>query len=218
MDRALPADVRSRRSRPDRPLPRLRRRLGGQAGRANAARGRWQRGPGAALFHAVEAELGDLPLIAEDLGVITAPVRRLRDELGLPACGSPSTRSSASRPARTGSRTTPSRASPTRVARQRHRDRLVALAHARAEAPDRSRPEGAELEPDPLHVLVARVSRDRARPGRPRSRQQRADEPAGDDERATGAGSSGKVSSQPSWPSGCGRRPRPPGVRAGTRS
>lgn len=41
-------------------------------------------GRGAALFHAVAAELGELPLIAEDLGVITAPVRRLRDELGLP--------------------------------------------------------------------------------------------------------------------------------------
>jgi 4-alpha-glucanotransferase len=53
-------------------------------GSRNAARGRWQRGPGASLFGAVEHELGHLPLIAEDLGVITPPVRRLRDELGLP--------------------------------------------------------------------------------------------------------------------------------------
>jgi 4-alpha-glucanotransferase len=53
-------------------------------GAPNAVRGRWQRGPGAALFHAVDAELGHLPLIAEDLGVVTPPVRRLRDELGLP--------------------------------------------------------------------------------------------------------------------------------------
>jgi len=53
-------------------------------GAPNAARGRWQHGPGAALFHAVDAALGDLPLIAEDLGVITPAVRRLRDELGLP--------------------------------------------------------------------------------------------------------------------------------------
>ena len=30
------------------------------------------------------AQLGDLPLVAEDLGVITPPVERLRDELGLP--------------------------------------------------------------------------------------------------------------------------------------
>jgi 4-alpha-glucanotransferase len=49
-----------------------------------ARHGTWKRGPGAELFHAVEGALGDLPLIAEDLGVITPPVRRLRDELGLP--------------------------------------------------------------------------------------------------------------------------------------
>jgi 4-alpha-glucanotransferase len=45
--------------------------------------GRWHRGPGAALFRAVEAELGHLPLIAEDLGIITPAVDRLRSELGL---------------------------------------------------------------------------------------------------------------------------------------
>jgi 4-alpha-glucanotransferase len=47
-------------------------------------RGHWQRGPGAALFAAAEAELGPLPLIAEDLGRITEPVERLRVALGLP--------------------------------------------------------------------------------------------------------------------------------------
>ena len=45
-----------------------------------AKRGRWQRGPGRELFDAV----GDLPLIAEDLGVITPAVYRLRDDLRLP--------------------------------------------------------------------------------------------------------------------------------------
>jgi 4-alpha-glucanotransferase len=49
-----------------------------------ARRGRWRRGPGAEPFRAAEAELGELPLIAEDLGHITPPVYRLRDELGLP--------------------------------------------------------------------------------------------------------------------------------------
>ncbi len=53
-------------------------------GHRTAARGRWQRGPGAALFAAAEAELGRLPLIAEDLGRITEPVERLRVALGLP--------------------------------------------------------------------------------------------------------------------------------------
>jgi 4-alpha-glucanotransferase len=49
-----------------------------------AKQGHWRPGPGAELFRAVERELGDLPLIAEDLGHITPPVYRLRDELGLP--------------------------------------------------------------------------------------------------------------------------------------
>jgi 4-alpha-glucanotransferase len=49
-----------------------------------AAYGTWRRGPGAALFRAVERELGELPVVAEDLGVITEPVVRLRHELGLP--------------------------------------------------------------------------------------------------------------------------------------
>ena len=49
-----------------------------------AKHGRWRRGPGAELFQAVEAALGEPAVIAEDLGVITPPVYRLRDELGLP--------------------------------------------------------------------------------------------------------------------------------------
>ncbi|HEY3463094.1 MAG TPA: 4-alpha-glucanotransferase [Gaiellaceae bacterium] len=49
-----------------------------------AKHGRWRPGPGAELFEAVEREFGHLPLIAEDLGHITLPVHRLRDELGLP--------------------------------------------------------------------------------------------------------------------------------------
>jgi 4-alpha-glucanotransferase len=53
-------------------------------GHRTARRGRWRRGPGRELFDAVSAELGELPLVAEDLGVITPPVHRLRDELGLP--------------------------------------------------------------------------------------------------------------------------------------
>ena len=49
-----------------------------------ARAGRWRRGPGAALFEAMRAELGGLPLIAEDLGVITPAVGALRDSLGIP--------------------------------------------------------------------------------------------------------------------------------------
>lgn len=46
--------------------------------------GSWRKGPGAAVFRAAEAELGRLPVIAEDLGSITRDVTRLRDELGFP--------------------------------------------------------------------------------------------------------------------------------------
>ena len=49
-----------------------------------ALSGRWSRGPGRAVFDAATRALGELPLIAEDLGVITPAVVRLRDGLGLP--------------------------------------------------------------------------------------------------------------------------------------
>ena len=51
---------------------------------ADARSGSWQRGPGRAVFDAAQRELGKLPLIAEDLGVITPAVTRIRRELGLP--------------------------------------------------------------------------------------------------------------------------------------
>ncbi|MEA2221399.1 MAG: 4-alpha-glucanotransferase, partial [Solirubrobacteraceae bacterium] len=53
-------------------------------GATDARGGRWRRGPGRAVFDAARAELGTLPVIAEDLGVITPAVTRLRRELGLP--------------------------------------------------------------------------------------------------------------------------------------
>jgi 4-alpha-glucanotransferase len=53
-------------------------------GAPSARGGRWRRGPGAELFRAVAGALGELPLIAENLGVITPAVERLRHELRLP--------------------------------------------------------------------------------------------------------------------------------------
>jgi 4-alpha-glucanotransferase len=53
-------------------------------GAETAREGHWEPGPGAAVFRAAEAELGELPVIAEDLGEITPAVERLRDELGFP--------------------------------------------------------------------------------------------------------------------------------------
>jgi len=49
-----------------------------------AVNGEWIKAPGLELFRALEAALGPLPLVAEDLGLITPEVDALRLELGLP--------------------------------------------------------------------------------------------------------------------------------------
>jgi 4-alpha-glucanotransferase len=54
------------------------------AGSETAEPGSWQPGPKSDLFGALKAGLGSLPLIAEDLGVITAEVDALRREFDLP--------------------------------------------------------------------------------------------------------------------------------------
>jgi len=54
------------------------------SGARTARSGRWQRGPGRAVFDVVSRSLGDLALVAEDLGVITPAVTRLRESLGFP--------------------------------------------------------------------------------------------------------------------------------------
>ena len=53
-------------------------------GDTTAQRGRWVETPGRELFTRIREMLGDLPIIAEDLGVITPDVVALRDELGFP--------------------------------------------------------------------------------------------------------------------------------------
>lgn len=50
----------------------------------DARAGRWMPGPGQALFDDLQRALGALPLIAEDLGVITPDVVALRESVGLP--------------------------------------------------------------------------------------------------------------------------------------
>lgn len=49
-----------------------------------AMHGQWRPGPGDALFNALAQALGDLPIIAEDLGIITDEVRALRERTGFP--------------------------------------------------------------------------------------------------------------------------------------
>lgn len=49
-----------------------------------AVKGRWVKGPGEGFFNALRSQIGTLPIIAEDLGVITPEVEALRDGFGLP--------------------------------------------------------------------------------------------------------------------------------------
>lgn len=49
-----------------------------------ATEGAWQPGPGLALFEALRAALGELPIVAEDLGVITPDVAQLLADCGYP--------------------------------------------------------------------------------------------------------------------------------------
>lgn len=54
------------------------------AGMPTAETGQWVKGPGADFFSGLEAALGDLPIIAEDLGVVTPEMLALRDQFDLP--------------------------------------------------------------------------------------------------------------------------------------
>src|SRR5579864_8083107 len=54
------------------------------AGAPTAQSGQWVPGPGASFFQAVQTEVGHLPFIAEDLGLITPDVHSLRDEFDIP--------------------------------------------------------------------------------------------------------------------------------------
>ena len=54
------------------------------AGAETAVSGRWQLAPGDELFRTLRAKFGRLPLVAEDLGIITPEVETLRDNHGLP--------------------------------------------------------------------------------------------------------------------------------------
>lgn len=53
-------------------------------GDENAINGKWIPGPKDKLFKKIQNTLGELPLIAEDLGVITDEVRKLRDDFNFP--------------------------------------------------------------------------------------------------------------------------------------
>ena len=129
-----------------------------------AKHGRFRPGPGAELFRAAEGELGPLALVAEDLGVITPPVERLRDRLGIPGMvvmqfafeGPPVEPAPDREPP-------PAERRLRRHTRLRHRARLVA--HAARPRPPGDRPSGdrAELGADRARTVLPRRAGDRSR-------------------------------------------------------
>jgi 4-alpha-glucanotransferase len=54
------------------------------ASEKTAIKGEWIKGPGEKLFNTIKEQLGELPIIAEDLGVMTPSVELLRDQFNFP--------------------------------------------------------------------------------------------------------------------------------------
>jgi len=54
------------------------------AGEETAINGDWEKAPGEKLFSTLLEEIGELPIIAEDLGLITKEVKNLRDKFNFP--------------------------------------------------------------------------------------------------------------------------------------
>ena len=54
------------------------------ASETTAIHGRWVKGPGEPFLAALQSAFGELPIVAENLGVITPPVEKLRQQFGLP--------------------------------------------------------------------------------------------------------------------------------------
>jgi len=70
------------------PLPRLEAYWSIPAEEETAVNGVWVKAPGQALFNRLREVFGDLPFVAEDLGLITPEVDELREHFRMPACAS----------------------------------------------------------------------------------------------------------------------------------
>jgi len=53
-------------------------------GEKTAVNGRWEKGPGKIFFATMEKNLGKMPIIVEDLGIITPEVEQLKEKFGFP--------------------------------------------------------------------------------------------------------------------------------------
>ncbi len=54
------------------------------AGRKNARKGKWKKGPGMELFETFRKKIGEIPIIAEDLGFLTPAVHQMLADSGYP--------------------------------------------------------------------------------------------------------------------------------------
>ena len=174
-------------------------------GHKTAKRGRWVRGPGRELFDA--GRVGELPLIAEDLGIITPAVYRLRDELELP--GMAVLHVGIRRRART-TRTRRATSARARSCTRATHDTDTAVGwftklSKRRAARDRPRSGRAALGADRARAAVAGVAGDRSRAGRARPRQRGADEPSRHEGREL-AWRLKRGSSRTSWRVACATR------------
>ena len=183
----------------------------------HALSGRWRRGPGRAVFDAAQAALGELPLIAEDLGVITPAVDRLRTGLGLPGMAvlqfgfdehmATSVHAVANiaedRVAYTGTHDNDTL--------RGWYESIDAGTRARVDAARPGGRRGAVVGPDRAALRRAGAGRDGPGAGRARPGQRGADEPAGD-----GGGrlevAAGRAADGGRRAPRCGRRRRPPGA------
>ena len=153
-------------------------------GAETALEGVWRRGPGRELFDTVSAELGQLPLVAEDLGVITKAVDKLRDGLGLPGMSVlqfllPGRAGSRRRARELSVAYTGTHDNDTTRAWWELTERRRTRPRARGRAGRRDRGGRAELADRTARARLAGAHGDRPRAGRARPRQQRAHEHAG---------------------------------------
>ena len=169
------------------------------------ATGTGRAGPGAAVFRAAERELGELPVVVEDLGVITPDVEALRDELGFPGMavilwafqGPPD--------------------NPHRLENHRVHQVVYTSTHdtntLAGPFPDRPRVGAARAD-----ALLAGGPRDGAGAGRARARRRGADEPPRRGRRQLGLAARAGAARERRRRRACGPPPRPRGARLTRRS
>ena len=177
-------DARAGGPRAPGPFPRVRGLLEDPRPPADRRPGPVGEGAGDGVVRRPAKGLGKLPLIAEDLGVITPDVERLRDEFGLPGHARPAVRLRR-RPRQSTCRTSTSATWPPTPARTTTRRPPAGTGGstgntATSYTATRRSKDRPGMGPHPTGVVIRRKAGDRADAGRPAAGQRGADEHAGD--------------------------------------